>query len=345
MPADTSSMTPQRTRELFARFYDNTVIMRLAPAERWTVSGMLGADDDTGRGLHKAPIDVRHLLRGCTPHCQHQGPVRGAFRIDSTCLMNLDDLTENLPHARNCAFYLRSDVDEVVILDIEPSCPPEIARHLLRLHHVLYAERSMSGHGYHLLLNTPKNLQNFPDASSKRVLRHPQGWYEILLEHWITFTRDVIDLPEGSEDHPTIEDIWAELAEQTKPSIRTSALEITAETPVIALSEDIIRIVLRRAASQLKTPEDFGNDLSRYEFSVMAVLHRHLRQIIQGLHRSTASPYSLSDEVHLLHAAAQRVLKDRPKHHEMRNSRPYLLDQATRMVALHHTETHDPLVP
>ena len=95
-------MTRPDPREWFPQFYANPAIGALAPACRWTISGRLGEDGaDQGR---KAPVDVRHMLAGCTPNCRHEGPLRGAFRLDSTCLMDLGELTAAVPLAALIAF-------------------------------------------------------------------------------------------------------------------------------------------------------------------------------------------------------------------------------------------------
>ena len=91
LPHESDTMSRPDPHEWFPQFYANPAIGALAPACRWTISGRLGEDGaDQGR---KAPVDVRHMLAGCTPNCRHEGPLRGAFRLDSTCLMDLDELT------------------------------------------------------------------------------------------------------------------------------------------------------------------------------------------------------------------------------------------------------------
>src|SRR5690606_30995836 len=72
-----------------------------------------------------------------------------------------------------------------------------IAEQLLALPETIYSETSMSGHGYHLVTPLPENFRDHKEAVGRKVLRHEKGWYEILLEHWATFTR-----------RPITEDVW-----------------------------------------------------------------------------------------------------------------------------------------
>lgn len=162
MPADHGAWFPQ--------FYGNPAIRALADASRWTISGQIGDDDLDVAGkppTRKAPIDIRHLL--------DFGRVRGAWALDERCLVTLDELTQAVPDAANNAFYLQALTDGLLVLDIEPDCPPHIAVDLLRLPGALYSELSMSGNGFHILAPLPQNFHDFPIASTKRVLREEHG--------------------------------------------------------------------------------------------------------------------------------------------------------------------------
>lgn len=324
---------------LFPHFYDNPAIRTLAPSSRWTVSGKLGdLESDTGSKPRKAPIDIRHLLAGCTHRCEHAGGVRGAFALDETCLVTLDELTRALPNASNAAFYLQTLTDGVLVIDIEPSCPAEIAQDLLRLPGIRYAETSMSGRGYHLVTDLPSNFYDFPDASHKRVLREEHGWYEILLDHWVTFTRAPV--PEGSMDQasePTfasVEDLYADLAVRTRPSALSSATSIRTdvEMPRIPHAEKIVATTLASCEGRMKALEDFDGDASRWEFSVLGSLYGWLRTATSR-YAIVGITYSDADLAHLLHQAALEVLPEREKHTQTRNGRPYLLDRAAALVA------------
>ena len=326
---------------IFPGFYDNPAIRALAPACRWTISGQLGELDDEEDG-RKAPIDVRHLLDGCNPGCRHVGPLRGAYALDSTCLLTLEELAAALPNAANAAYYLQAHADGLVVIDIEPGCPPDLAANLLRLPGLLYSELSMSGKGYHLVAPLPANLHEFPVAAHKRVLREEHGWYEILLDHWVTFTRNPVaevtrdsfaDLPE-SPRYACLEELYADLASKARPSLAVPATAVgtDSEMPEIAYAEAIVEQTLAGSRERLKRLDDFGHDHSRWEFSVLGVLYTGM-QLPLRTYRSFGAEFSSGQEAWLLYKTALEVIEPRPKHAQMRNGRPFLLDRAAALVA------------
>ncbi|MDQ0648603.1 hypothetical protein QFZ53_002799 [Microbacterium natoriense] len=317
----------------FPAFYANPVIRALAGAVRWTVSGRLG--DDLG-SKSKAPIDMRALL--------DLGRVRGAWQIDKTCLVTLEEMTSRLPNAANAAYYLQAQVDGVMVIDIEPCCPPEIAQGLLTLPGILYSEVSMSGRGYHLVTALPENFHAHGVAAEKRVLREEHGWYEILLDHWVTFTRRPIGegVVTGAQTvgsalprFDSIEDLYSSLAVKAKKlrSLPATAEWSTVEGPDIESGRHIIELTLQGSRPRLKHLDDFDGDHSRWEFSILGTLFREMRQhlVLAGFMRRVT--YTPADQAWLLYRAAQEVIPARPKHLERRNNRPFLLDRAASMVA------------
>ncbi|MYR59331.1 hypothetical protein GTY54_24860 [Streptomyces sp. SID625] len=338
-------MTPADPHAWFPQFYGNPAIRTLARACRWTISGHIGEeppDDLTKPPKRKAPIDVRHLLAGCTSSCKHASPLRGAFALDETCLLTLDELTAAIPNAGNTAFYLQAQTDGLFVLDIEADCPPEVATDLLRLPGILYSELSMSGRGFHLVMPLPKNFHAFPVAASKRVLREEHGWYELLLDHWSTFTRQPVPDRIVAHSHAattapafaSIEDLYAQLAVNVKESSSASASDVdTAEDmPDIPYGQAIVELTLASARHQLRDPGDFNYDMSRWEFSVLASLYGWMRTQLRA-YSALGVKYSTGDTTWLLYKAALDVIPARPKHSERRNGRPFLLDRAAALVA------------
>lgn len=323
---------------LFSDFYENRAINALRRAKFWTVSGKL---DEDSKG--KAPIDMRHLL--------DVGRVRGAWARDARCLVDLDELTLRLPDASNVAYYLDSLTDGLMVLDIEPGCPQEIAHNLLALPGALYTETSMSGRGYHMVFAKPKNFHDHPAAQTKKVIREEHGWYEILLEHWVTFTRRPVleammsrasEIDLAAAKFGTFEELYASLAKTAKvtPTVATQVGNLGTETPKIAGMGSIIRNTITGAESRLRSLDDFGGDRSRFEFSVLGTLYRQMtiHMVVVGNQRNVT--YSLNDRAWLLFLAAQEVLPRRAKHNERRNGRPFLLDRAASMVAQHTNTSH-----
>lgn len=322
---------PDRLFAQFPDFYDNTAIRMLGEAVRWTVSGRLG-DDVDGKG--KAPIDMRALL--------DLGRVRGAWTTGEECLVTLGELTSRLPDAANHAFYLQAPTDGLMVIDVEPNCPTDIASNLLALPGLIYTETSMSGHGYHLLAALPENFYDHTTASSKRVLREEHGWYELLLYHWVTFTRipveeAVIERAQKTDlafaPFTSLEDVYASLASKAQPSVCAPATPLWGDASEIKGGQQIVERTLEAARPRLKRLDDFADDHSRWEFSILGTLFREMRQHLVVVGFLCRTSYSASDQAWLLYQAAVQAIPGRAKHHERRNGRPFLLDRAAAMVA------------
>lgn len=323
-------------RRAFPEFYGCFAISALADIPRWTVSGRIDDSLEDSLKARKAPVDVRHLVA--------TGRVRGAWARDEQCLMTLGELADSLPLASNAAYYLDATYDGLVVIDIEPSCPPHIAANLLSLPDLLYRETSMSGKGFHLIARVPANAHEFPVAGRKKVLREEHGWYEILQEHWVTFTRSPVPehLPRkeeaaaGGEGFRSVEELYASLARLAKPpaSAVRAVGALGTEPPKITGMGRIIRQTLSDAAGRTRTLADFHGDRSRFEFSVLGTLHRAMKKHLIMVGHNRGVRYSPDEEVWLLYLAAQEVLPRRDKHNEQRNGVPYLLDRAASMVSL-----------
>lgn len=333
MTAVIDTVDPQA---IFPDFYGNPATATLAGAARWTVSGRLGEET---KG--KAPIDMRHLL-------DTGGRVRGAWARDEQCLVTLDELTERLPNAANVAFYLQSLSDGLMVIDIEPDCPAEISSQLLTIPEAIYTETSMSGKGFHLVTPVPENFCDFKAAMGKKVLREEHGYYEILLEHWCTFTRRPIAenvweraqaVEETEERYSSASGLYASLARSARATQTVSGeVETVAEAPEIAGGAEIVSRTLDGAEGRLKTVDDFEGDTSRWEFSVLGTLHREMQRHLVVIGFLKWTKFTDSDVAWLLYEAAREVLPHRTKHRERRNGRTFLLDRAAAMVAENKTD-------
>jgi hypothetical protein len=299
---------------VFPEFYTNPIISAIADIPRWTVS-----DNE------KVPINMRELMT--------TGRLWGAHEISDECLVTLDDMTSFLPDAANNAFYLRAQTDGFLVLDIEKTCPPEVAAEMLKIPN-LYDELSMSGKGYHLILPLPANFWDYPIATGKRVLKEEHGWYEILLDHWVTFTR--VPVPADKMPRQDFEPgIWEALyAKLAKGAVEapTAEFDLSAERPNIPRVEQILDLMTRRPLE--KSLDDFNGDYSRFEFSSLGVLYNRMRPILPAI--IEVEPDAVFDESAkswLIYEAATRVLPHREKHDEIRNGLPLLLNAAMALVA------------
>lgn len=160
----------------FPAFHANPAIRYLAANKRWTVSD-----------INARPIDIVGLkldghLYGASPS-----------RFD-TSLMTLADLNAFLPDAANATYFADYTHDGgLVVFDVEKTCPPQIAAAILSWP-CLYREVSKSGHGFHVIMALPAHDELIKKlaAVSVTALRAPGGVFEVLLSHWVTFTRNVV---------------------------------------------------------------------------------------------------------------------------------------------------------
>ena len=311
MPTNNIPLDPHA---IFPEFYTNPIISAITDIPRWTVS-----DNE------KVPINMRELMTS--------GRIWGAHEITTECLVTLDEMTNFLPNAANNAFYLRAQADGFLVLDIEKTCPRHIAVELLKIPG-LYVERSMSGKGYHLILPLPANFWDFPIATGKLKLQEEHGWYEILLDHWVTFTRAVVpasELPQPDFEPGAWEKLYADLAAKATEA-PTSEFDMTLERPEIPRVDQIIDLMTRRPLE--KTLEDFHGDFSRFEFSVLGVLFNRMKPILVAI--ADLEPNAVLDESvksWLIFEAATEILPHREKHDEIRNGMPLLLNAAVALVA------------
>lgn len=320
-------------RAVFPEFYTNPTIQRLAPNPRWTVSGRLTpeapGDDDLKH--RKVPIDIRAL--------KDQGRIRGAYEKSPKTLMTLDEILDFLPDVANHALAINAHIDRVMVLDIEKTCPPDVARELLALPS-LYSEVSMSGLGYHLLMPIPENFADFPLAANKLRLQEERGWYEVLIDHWVTFTRTPVPAeryldPQGqaATASRTWEEVYAGLAQRaTEIHIdRATRQAVSLEKPEIPGEAAAIHLMTSRPFA--KTLESFHGDHSRYEFSVLGTMLKRLTPALPFLSQEYSTEYTASMKAWLLYEGARQVLPHRSKHDELRNEMPLLLNAATDLLA------------
>ena len=306
-------MTGASPYEAHPEFYGNPVIQMLAHEPRWTV---------TEPGT-KMPINIREVLSS--------GRIWGAHEISAECLMPLDEMLSQLPDVANNAFYLRASIDRVLVLDIEKTCPPTVARELLKMP-ALLRERSLSGLGWHMVMPLPDNFADFPIAARKRVLKQEDGWYEVLVDHWVTFTRDTTPEPPVDPDAPSWERVYASLAEKAVETPRV-ALDIDDERPDIPRFERIVSF-LSEAADGM-TADAYGGDASRFEFAVIGRLYNRLTGALPVLQDAEPdADYSdQSVQAWLVYSAAKSVIPHREKHDELRAGVPLLMSSTVSLIS------------
>lgn len=284
----------------FAPFYTNDFVKAIQHNERWTVSDK-----------NKMPIDIWCLIT--------EQRISGAQCTDGNSLADLDTVIKTLPKAANNTYYLDSLIDNIVVLDIEPTCPDDIKDMLLKLPY-LYGEISMSGKGYHLVFPLPDCFSEYPIAQNKTVMKEEHGYYEILLNHYITFTRNAIA---PSTKEMDFEAVFRRLASEQKESIRKNEFTLEIDSENIPFRDEIVQMLENQKYK--KSLSDFFNDKSKFEYGYIGFLCFKLKQILSITYIKKRHDYNDSEKAWLLYEAAKDVIPYREKHEETRNKLPWLL--------------------
>lgn len=286
-------------------FSKHAYIQTIAENEAWTVS----TND-------KMPVDMYALS------FRHQ--IRGAADTEPPTVLSLSAVHTILPNASNFAYSLQKQRDDFVILDIEPKCPDNIKEKLLKIP-ALYREKSMSGKGIHLLLIRPDEiLAQYPDADKKSVMKEQHGWYEVLIEHWVTFTANILPEPD-TYDQDVFTQIFTDLCKQQKPPMAKLPLQDIEGINDDGSLDEIIRLVANTMQNYVKSPESFNNDMSRYESSVANYFHQKLELMMKA---SNILPElnDLTDahKVWIVAKALEMTLPHREKHDTQRSGMNWL---------------------
>lgn len=293
----------------FPDFYNNPIIQSIKDNPKWTVS------DNT-----KCPIDMFWL--------EYRHVIRGAESMSEPSLTTLTKICELLPDAANNTYYLDALTDKIVVLDIEPTCPKAIKNKLLKMPY-LYAETSMSGKGIHLIFPLPDCIEDYPIAQTKVRMQHENKFYEILLNHYITFTRNA--LPICTTPSESFEDLFREMAAKQKETIREDIDVDVMDVENIPKSEKILDLLM--CQKYKKTVEHFDNDTSRYEYGHMGFLYYKLKFILNVSSIKEAHDYDDSEKAALLYTAAKDLIPYRDKHDTYREGLPWLLYIAREVIA------------
>lgn len=337
----------------------------------WTVSDNRKCPVDIVTTLDDSPVCPRCARPNCTT--VHGAQVHQA----EDQLLTLGELTERLPGAANTATHLDWQNDQVIVLDIEPDCPPEVRNQLLRLvtgnstqypGPALYSEVSMSGRGYHILLPVPDAMFSLPGVSSRVKLQHPNKWFEVLMYHWITFSRrpiprQILDeaAADPAGDQLTWEGLFTQLAHlapggrqvgQAMTDLQaTQAVETELDEADRQMATEVLTRHRRSWDRELR--RDFQGDTSRWEFSILVSVAAQTMSLLEihaladsaaeaelartdptrPLEPAPVQPVDRGRALRIMYAAALQAVPYRDKHEGTRSGLPYLLKQATVALA------------
>lgn len=293
------------------KFMENPTIQRIAGNKRWTISDK-----------NKMPIDMYMLM--------YRDTINGAAFNNELSLVSLDELYRFIPNMANFAYYLSALTDRIVVMDIEPKCPDEIKEKFTKLP-ALYAETSMSGRGIHLVFPLKEELiLKYPAISTKTAIKEEHGWYEILLEHYVTFTgkqlpHTPLDMsnPDATKEFDTV---FVNLAKNIREYVRSDTdIEELKDVETTYTDQILESLLWYSRQNYKKTPEDFFGDMSRYEFSYLSWLFTRAKDILNITKIKKDHKYSDSEIAWLMYKTAQEFLPYREKHDEERNGLPWLL--------------------
>ena len=297
----------------FPDFYANDFVRRIAGNEKWTIS-----DKD------KRPIDMHALLT--------TGKIWGvAYTRGYNPLVDLQTLIQAIPNCTNNAYHLEAETDKFVVLDIEPKCPAIIKEGLLKLPW-LYGETSMSGKGLHLVFELPQDIwDKYPAIHNKMALKEEHGYYEILLDHMVTFTRNTVAHPEEMRDIEEFSNVFERLASITKETqaVENELVVDEIDSSDIPMFDRTIHVL--SAQTYKKTAENFNGDNSAYEFGMCGFYRRALQKLLKNPQYSDIH-YDEKQEAIILYTLLTSKLEHRAKHDTTRNGMPWLMFIITQCI-------------
>lgn len=299
---------------IYSAFRNHPFVQSIADNERWTVS--------TDK---KMPIDMYTLI--------NKGIVSGALYNNELSLVSLDTLYNTIPNTATYTYYMDALIDHFVVLDIEPKCPKDIKDQLMAIQ-CLYMEISMSGKGIHMVFPVSDELFNkYPAAKTKTAMKEEHGYYEILLNHYITFTGNQL-VPTNTDNVDQFEHTFAELAKIQKTAQKADIEIQQLESVNTKRAPAILQVLTESTDKYKKTPENFYNDMSKYEFSYTSYLKYKLEDILDTYTvTSEGHEYTDAEKAWFIYQVTSNTLPPRPKHNELRNGLPWLLYLAFEVIA------------
>lgn len=307
----------------FDRFQNIPFIQSIANNNRWTVS------NNEKRPTDMVALRDRHILIGAS------------FKDGNQPLVTLSELVSILPNAANTAYNLKQTLDDFVVLDIEPKCPADVRNELLLLPYK-YCELSMSGHGYHLVFDKPKT-QHMDILMAKPTIKHERGWYEFLLNHYVTFTGNILIPADGvtmkpiEEYYKVFDDLASKAVIQKTQQIDTSDLPELEDIPMF---DEIVSLL--KQAKFPKTLKDYPDeshpdkegDASDYEFGMCGFYNGKLKLLLDTTKYKKAHEYTLQERIVLLHAIVSEIAPYREKHDTVRDGLPWLMFNCKRVIMM-----------
>lgn len=307
------------------KFMRTNIAKELGKNHRWTISE------------NKKPLNIYKLIDGRTTN---DGQFFGAETHDRQSLTTLRHILDHplIHNVNNVTYYLNADFDNIVCLDIEPSCPNNLRNQFLKMP-CLYAEWSTSGKGIHMFFDYPYDIQEkYKGAKGKTVMKGEHKFYEILIQHYVTFTGNTENLKFCyGKDPKEFRTLFRKLAKRQKISI-TKELNIQMTNLKQSIYDAIdwpglpkLMHILETGSSNFHNTHDkeqYDYDESRYEFAYITQVYMNLESALKTAVFNGNRPITDDEKARILYEMASRHIKFRDKHNEIRNGMPWLYFEA-----------------
>lgn len=291
----------------FQTFRNQTFLKDIAKKEKWTISTS-----------EKMPIDMRFVDEYEPGFIE--SPIRGAEYTDERCLVTLDELHNittkyQLGEPSNYAFYLNAQTDHIVILDIEPICPENIKNYLLNAN-AIYREKSMSGKGVHMVFPFDESwFKKYPALKDKTNIKQKNKYYEILIQHYVTFTGNILPEPDKTDD-TIFNELMTDLASSQVIITNREVINHKLIEPQTKAKTEILENLYEYSVNNFKSDDD---DDSHREFTYMTFLLRRLKNLLQtATVLKEGHIYSIEEQLWFIYQTAVAFLPERPKHKQVR---------------------------
>ncbi len=294
-------------------FLDNPFIQTIANTESWTISIINGDEKHPA----KKPLDIIEWI-------EKKKLIGALYKIQEhpSCitlpkLLNWAKQFEPEYRLSHVTHQLNINERPVIILDIEPSCPEPIKQNLMKLPYE-YKEPSMSGKGIHLGFTLPREYQE--KLSDIKQLKQKKKYYEILTNHFVTFTMQETGTPKPGDQTILLKLIDVLLAQKNENA--TDIVSAEPKSPDIPDADLIIGSALQTEFQ--KTIDQYDNDESRWEYGY---LWHIISKILTIIEKAAAENHDYTDNeiIWLVYETAKEQIPHRPKHDTLRNGKPFLL--------------------
>lgn len=268
----------------------------------------------------KIPIDAVKYLK--------TGKAEAASYPYEQRTVTLNQLRYRLPKLNSFVYQLDCRRDGFMVLDIEPDCPDHLQEEFLKMPYI-YAEKSLSGKGFHLVMPMPESFDRYPEAQDMAVLKDPSGHFEILMTHWVTFTGNAIENPFPYERHSNRNQfslLFEGLAKNKRQVENQHAhLKELPKVETIPSSQAVIHeLVYGKPVYDTKKSRVTG-DPSREDFRLICFLFKKMDYLQNRSYLGKITKWTEEEKIQLVYAATEAMIGYRNEVKGNRRGIPYLL--------------------